>query len=212
MDMDSIEEHVRAEAATELERLGSDRGLIALTDADLSTDTIRQRVAGVLGGLASVYEQWADVDGNGEQADNFASAAETARELAETAAGEAAVEPATGQADTEPATDHAAVAALDSLDDPASRAGAGLIALPLVLNGWALQAVSFFVNEADEAAADQFRTIRTGLDELVATGETAIESEDLDRATEAALDLVDAAYEDYVETLAGLGLDPKTVC
>jgi hypothetical protein len=194
--MDTIEERIRAEAATELERLGSDRGLIALTDADLSSETIRSRITSVLAGTAEVYEEWANDDA-------FATAAETTRNIAAT----------TSDTAVKPASDHPLVAALDGLDDQSERVGAGLVALPLVLDGWVLQGVSFFVNEADEAAADQFRKVRAGLDEVMATGESAVESEEeRERATEAALALVEAAYEDYVETLDGLGLDPKTVC
>jgi 5S rRNA maturation endonuclease (ribonuclease M5) len=194
--MDTIEERVRAEAATELERLGSDRGLIALTDADLSSETIRERLAGVLAGTADVYEEWANDDA-------FTTATETTRTLTAT----------TSDTDIEPASDHPLVTALDGLEDHPERVGAGLIAVPLVLDGWVLQGVSFFVNEADESVADQFRAIRTGLDEVMATGESAVGSEaERERATEAALALVEAAYEDYVETLDGLGLDPKTVC
>lgn len=195
--MDSIEAHVRAEAATELERLGSDRGLIALTDADLSPAQIRTRIAGVLAGVAEYYERWASED------DDFATAAATARTLAEAVAGEASIEAATA---------HPAVASLADFQERPARAGAGLIGAPVVLDGWALQAVSFFINEADEEAADQFRAVRDGLDELIETGESALEDDDREQAAKAALDLVTTAYEAYVETLDGLGLDPKTVC
>lgn len=194
--MDSIEDRVRAEAATELERLGSDRGLIALTDADLSAETIRSRLAGVLAGVATVYEQWAAED------EVFATAAETAHELAETASN--------GQ--VEPATDHPLVAALDEIDGSTARVGAGLVGTPLILDGWALQGVSFFVNEVDEAGADDCRAVRSGLDDLTAAGEDAVEGDEREAAADAALDLIAVAYEDYVETLDGLGLDPKTVC
>mgnify|MGYP000459968552 CR=1 FL=1 len=194
--MDSIEDRVRAEAATELERLGSDRGLIALTDADLSAVTIRSRLAGVLVGVGTVYERWASED------DVFATAAESARGLAETAAPH----------DVDPATDHPIVTFLDGVDDRTARVGAGLVGVSLVLNGWALQGVSFFVNEADETAADDFRKIRTGLDDLLAAGEDTVADDERAVAVDAALDLIATAYEDYVETLDGLGLDPKTVC
>lgn len=191
--MDSIEARVRAEAATELERLASDRGLIALTDADLSAATIRTRLAGVLAGLADVYAEWGD--------DTFEEPAETATELADGIVPEPA----------EPASDHPLVAHLRTLDGHAERVGAGLVGAPLVVDGWTLQGVSFFVNEPDERAADEFRTVRSGLDELAERGESEI-GDDRETGAEAALDLVAVAYDDYVETLDGLGLDPKTVC
>ncbi|QCC50216.1 hypothetical protein [Halapricum salinum] len=195
--MDSIEDRVRAQAATELERLGSDRGLIALTDADLSAETIRSRLAGALAGVGTVYEGWASED------ETFATAAESAHELAATAA---------AGDDVEPATDHPLVSTLGDVEGRPARVGAGLIGVPLVVDGWALQGVSFFVNEADETAADDCREIRAGLDDLLAAGEDAVSESEGEAAADAALDLIAVAYEDYVETLADMGLDPKTVC
>lgn len=194
--MDSIEDHVRAEAATELERLGSDRGLIALTDADLSAETIRERIANVLAELADVFEHWAS-----EENDPFQAAATDVRELADTVADET----------VEPATDHPLVAHLRSVDGHAERVGAGLVGASIVLDGWALQGVSFFVNEADRTGADEFRDVRSGLDTLAERGEAVI-GDERETAVAAALELVDVVYADYVETLDGLGLDPKTVC
>lgn len=194
--MDSIEDRVCAEAATELERLGSDRGLIALTDADLSAETIRSRLAGVLAGVETVYEGWASED------EIFSTAAESARGLAETAAPHG----------VDPATDHPLVTALRDVDGHTARVGAGFVGVALVLDGWALQGVSFFVNEADETAADDFREVRSGLDDLLAAGEDAVAADEQEVAVAATLDLIATAYDDYVETLDGLGLDPKTVC
>ncbi|MFB6189841.1 MAG: transcription antitermination protein [Halapricum sp.] len=172
----------------------SDRGLIALTDADLSEAAIRERFAGLLASVASVYERWAG--------DAFTQAATTTRELAASIA----------SGDIEPTKDHPLIAALEGIGGEAERVGAGLIGVGLVLDGWALQCVSFFVNEADEAAADEFREVRSALESIRAAGEKAVESEQRAAAVAAALDIVTVTYEDYVETLDGLGLDPKTVC
>lgn len=196
--MGELADAVRAKRATELERLGSDRGLIALTDADLSGEAIRDRFAGVLLAVAGVYNRWAD-DSDGR----FEEAETTTREVAETVAATTAVDPA---------DEHPVIVHLDTLEGNTERVGAGLVAAPMIFDGWALQGVSFFVNEADERNADRFREARSALDDLVAAGERALGDEQQEPATVAATDLISVAYDDYVETLDGLGLDPKTVC
>lgn len=187
---------VRADCATALERLGSDRALIALTDADLSGETIRRRIAETDLGAASVLESW----------QGFDETAESKRGHADRIA-----EPLSNP--LEPPSDDPIAGHLQTCETPAERVGAGLIGYPLIVDGWYLQAVSFFVNEAEESAADEFRSVRSETRAVLEAGEERIgELDDPEAARVGAGTLVDAVYEWYVETLAGMGLDPKTVC
>ncbi|MFC6725872.1 transcription antitermination protein, partial [Halobium palmae] len=81
----------------------------------------------------------------------------------------------------------------------------------------ASQMVGFFVGDADTSTADTFRDVKDDLDaeidEAVETlGEVCVRDEDWDAAREAASAVLEAAYDDYVETLEGMGVEPKNVC
>jgi hypothetical protein len=77
--------------------------------------------------------------------------------------------------------------------------------------------VNFFINEADNAAADEFRAIRSETQATVETGAEVLDvvcgpDADWVLAQKAAEDAIGTAYDDYAETLTGMGLDPKPVC
>lgn len=197
--MQSIADAVRSQRATQIERLGSDRGLLALTGADLDPETVRERIATTDAAVAAVLADWAET-GDGEAADSFAEAARTKRDHVQRLVGD---DPG-GEA-SDPVA--AALAAADSTDE---RVGAGLVGYTLVADGRYLQAVNLLVNEADEAGADQFRTVRS---ETAALADDAGDLvADTDAAVGAAVAVVDAAYDAYVADLEALGINPKTVC
>jgi hypothetical protein len=83
-----------------------------------------------------------------------------------------------------------------------------------VLDRLYLQVVSFFVNEADERSADVARELRTAASDLDPAREalSALSEDERVRARDAAVDAVGIAYEEYAETLAAMGLDPRPVC
>jgi hypothetical protein len=76
--------------------------------------------------------------------------------------------------------------------------------------------VGFFVGDADPAAADRFRSIRTTLDDrrddVVVALDDLCEADDWARARSAAAAVVEAAYDDYVAALESMGVEPKNVC
>jgi len=199
--MGSIADAVRADRAMKLERLGSDRGLLAVTDADLTDETVRERLAATDAAVAAVLDDWAAA-ADDPAASAFASAAETKREHVADLDADALDAP-------DPGADPIA-ATLSGIDGIDARFGAGLVGYPLVADGRYLQAVNLFVNEADETSADQFRTIRSETADLIDRGESMVDN--AGATTTAALDVVDAAYEAYVDSLDALGIDPKTVC
>ncbi len=77
--------------------------------------------------------------------------------------------------------------------------------------------MSFFINEADERRADVFRDLRADTRENVEDGvailaERCEDDDDWNRAFDAATETVQVAYDDYADTLTGMGLDPKPIC
>ncbi|MFB6142953.1 MAG: rubrerythrin family protein [Halorientalis sp.] len=206
MDADAFLEAVRADERTALERLGSDKSLLAATGADLSAPTVLGVVAGHHATLAATYRDWAAAADAPAAHDAFADAATRADDHREALAAERAGEP--------PERD-APVTAVEA-DGDVARLGA-LVGQGLVDDRTLLQVVSFFLNEADEARADLAREARDAANETAASGADALteccgSDDEWARARAAATDVIEAAYATYAETLEGMGIDPKPVC
>jgi hypothetical protein len=207
MNGQTLVENIRQERQTELERLGSDKALLAATNADLESRTVLAVVAATTGSLRETFDSWAGA-ADGDVADAFAAAAETTGETTDTLQAEL---------DDGAAEGPASVAVLETFEAERARIGGGLIGHGLVFDRLLLQVINFFVNEADERHADQFRDVRAAANGRIQSGaallDDVIEREpDWDRPAAAAHQVVEAAYEEYVETLNGLGIDPKPVC
>ncbi len=77
--------------------------------------------------------------------------------------------------------------------------------------------VGFFVGQADPQTAQLFRDLGDDLDGQIERGTELLsevcESEaDWDAALEAASGAIQTAYDEYTETLEGMGVNPKPVC
>jgi hypothetical protein len=200
MDAGATIDAVRGRTETERDRLGSDKVLIAATDATLETEAVLTVAATRESGLADIYDRWA-AETDSDVATQFEMAAEAAAERAERIDADA------GNSDD--FIDH-----LETVSGNARRIGAGLVAAPLVADRFYLQVVSFFINEADEGRADTFREIRQEASALD-YGKTALEhlsESERETAAAAATEAIEAAYDDYAETLEAMGLDPKPIC
>ena len=95
--------------------------------------------------------------------------------------------------------------------------GAGLVGRPLASERTLLQVINFFVNEADDGTANLFRELREETRGVPETGAALLDevcsgADDWVLARKAAEDAVQVAYDDYAESLRGMGLDPKPVC
>jgi hypothetical protein len=210
MDGPAFRDAVRESNATELERLGSEKALVATTAASLDRETVLETAAAAEARAVETFERWADDASDERVREAFETAAERetahydrVREL-----GSIAV--------TDPSAD-ALHEYLRAIDDPVARIAAGLVARPLVASRTLLQVINFFVNEGETGAADTFRQLRKETDEQARRGGellTAVcaDAEDWDRAEAAADDTIAVAYEEYVDTLEGMGVDPKPVC
>ncbi|WP_336336750.1 transcription antitermination protein [Haloarcula brevis] len=200
MDAGAAIDAVRDRTETERNRLGSDKALVAATDATLETEAVLAAAATRESGLAAVLNGWVD-ESDGPVAARFETAAAAAAERADRIGAAAGAD--------DGLIDH-----LERVDGTAERVGAGLVAAPLVADRFYLQVVSFFVNEADEQRADTFREIRrtaSALDDGEAALGQLSESE-RETAAAAATDAITAAYDEYAAALAAMGLDPKPVC
>lgn len=209
MDGAALLDSVRTEKETELDRLGSEKSLLAATEARLEPDPVLVTAATTLQTARDELANWAD-----EATDE--TAAETLRSIADELDG--AVATVTDELDG----DGDGIAALEapflSLDATGDieRVAAGSIGVPLVLDRLFLQVVSFFVNEAENDRADLFRDLRADADAMLAAGTNALDElctgEDWDRAEASAMAVIDAAYDDYAERLDAMGFDPKPIC
>ncbi|MFB6184594.1 MAG: rubrerythrin family protein [Haloarculaceae archaeon] len=210
MDGETFLETLREAKATELDRLGSDKVLLATTGGSLDETAVRAALASADATVREVYREWSTDEPDVDAGAAFVAAADQAADHAQRIA-----EPL----DDEPAidVDDPVAEYLRSQDATVDRLAAGLVARPLVRDRTLLQAVNFFVNEADRTGADLARDLRTdveitredGLDLLVDRCDDAADEE---RAREAAAGLVDAAYRGYVDALDELGLDPRPIC
>ncbi|QIB76332.1 transcription antitermination protein [Halogeometricum borinquense] len=205
MNGDDLVDRIRDDHETAFSRLGSSKALYALTGGEMEADAVRAAAADDQHAAADVLEDWAMVE-HGDAAVLLADLADEMRDHAE------AAEPDEYDRGDDPAL-------YDRLafeDDTPGRIG-GLLGRYLVVSEYAGQMVGFFVGDADPTTASEFRTLRSAIederDRVVETLAEVCESDDdWDAAHEAADAVVEAAYDDYVETLESMGVKPKNVC
>ncbi|QRV15674.1 rubrerythrin family protein [Haloterrigena salifodinae] len=212
MNADGFRDAVEESMDSELERLGSSKLLVALTDADLTVETVLRTVADSERAAMETFEGWADDEGPEDAQELFAEFRDQEREHYERVA-----DLLEGETDADAdATGGPMHETLRSLEDTSSRLG-GLVGRSMVGERTHLQVVSFFVNEGDERQADQFRELRS---ETAAQGDRALElleevcdeDGDWDRAREAAEEAIEVAYDAYAGSLDEMGIDPKPIC
>jgi hypothetical protein len=210
MNGEELVDAVRESEATALERLGKEKALIATTDASLERADVLRAAGAAEARARATFEAWAADEPDDTAREAFEAVAETEAhhlDRVETLLGESIADP-------EPDPLHEFLAGLESTPE---RVGAGLVGRPLAAERTLLQVVNFFINEADNAAADEFRAIRSETQATVETGAEVLDvvcgpDADWVVAQKAAEDAIGAAYDDYAETLTGMGLDPKPVC
>ncbi|MFC7132166.1 MULTISPECIES: rubrerythrin family protein [Salinibaculum] len=212
MDGAALLDRVREDGQTELDRLGSEKALLAATEARLETDAVLVTAAAVLAEASETVASWSDAATADAAADVLQTAAETLGDARDRVVAELDDEVSTAD-----------IAAVDvpfltlEADGDVERVATAAVALPLVLDRLFLQSVSFFVNEADTARADLFRDLRGATDDVLAAGQDALDAvceddADWDRAATAVTGTVDAAYDDYASRLDAMGFDPKPIC
>ncbi|AZH24550.1 rubrerythrin family protein [Haloplanus aerogenes] len=212
MDGDTLVETVRKRMATELDRLGSEKALVAATEAQLDRERVLESTLAAERRAAATFDAWAESEADPDARDAFERVAALERDHDDR------VRELLDDADTDAAPDPDALHThLRNLDSTPERVAAGLVARPLVSDRSLLQVVNFFVNEADESTADVIRDLRSETAALVDDGVALLDScctddADWERARDAAAETVAVAYEEYAETLQGMGVDPAPVC
>ncbi|ELZ87156.1 transcription anti-termination factor [Haloferax elongans ATCC BAA-1513] len=199
--MSDLLDTLRDDHETPLSRLGSSKALYAVTGGEMEGDAVRAAAAAEADAAADLFDWWSDDEPNDEAAALFSDLADTAGEHA------AAVD--SDPADTKPNV-YDVLSEFESTD---GRLG-GALARALVSLKTVEQMVGFFVGDADPMTANDFRTLKSDLNDQLDTIEAAIDDlvEDEAVAREAADAVVEAAYDEYVETLEGMGIKPKNVC
>lgn len=210
MDTPPLRDVVEREKRTELDRLGSSKYLIALTDADLSESTILRAVAESECLARETFRALAADETDDRAREAFETVAEQEAEHYDRVC---------DRLGERPEPDHAGAVHgyLREREDAVARVGGTLIGRPLVSLRAHTQVVGFYVNEADEAGANLFRDLKTetdaeldlGVDVLADVCET---DEDLERAQATAEYVVQLAYDEYADSLTELGVNPKSVC
>jgi hypothetical protein len=210
MSADDVHERVRSELATELSRLGSSKALYAATEGELNADRVLRAAAVAELAAAETFEAWAEDEENDATAEVFAAIAAEERDHFDRVREELDDDPELGD-DLPAIPSH-----LRSLDGTLERAGA-LLGRVLVADESKSQYVGYFVGDADPQTAAVFRDLRGDLESqreraLDLIDRVGVDEADLEVAREAAAAVVEIAYEEHVETLESLGVDPKPVC
>lgn len=210
MDGETFVERAEDAKATELDRLGSGKLLVALTDAELTAERVLAVAATSEYAAAETFHGWAA----DEPADDARSAFE-----AVAAQEDEHFDRVRAHLDSfdPPGTPGPMHAYLRGRADTVERVAAGLVARPLVSARTHTQVISFFINEADREVTDLFRDLKAETEAVVDRGTALLEStcegdEDWERARATAEYLIQVAYDDFADGLAGLGLDPKSIC
>lgn len=208
MNAERFPDAVADRTRTALDRLGSSKRLVAITGADLTTPTVLARAAASEAAAADTFDALAaaaDTDAAAAACDSFAA---TERDH---------YDRVTGALDADTAADPGAIHDyLRERPDDTTRLGA-VVGRGLVADRTLAQFVGFFVNDAAHDRADLFRDLRRDTSADTADAAAALASccdgdDDWARAADAAADAVDAAYQEYVAALNGMGVDAKSVC
>jgi len=210
MDGEAFRDRVSEAKATELDRLGSEKLLLALTDADLETERVLDAAAASERAARETFEAWADEDGDSDATDVFAAVAGQEAEHYDRVVAHLDDEPDAGE------TAGPLHASLRDRETTVERA-AGLVGRGLVSDRTHLQVINFFVNEGRTDLADLFRELREETEESLERGLALLESNceteaDWETAAAVAEYAIQLAYDDYADALAGMGLDPKPIC
>lgn len=206
MDSATLLERLRDDNQTALSRLGSSKGLYALTGGEMEARNVRNVAADEAASATQTFRKWADSEPNDDVADFFSSVVDDAQEHYDSFASE----------DHNPADRLAVYDPLTGFDSAPTRLG-GLLGRILVVEKTAEQLVGFFIGEANPRTADDFRSYRSDIDDqreraLAVLDDACEDDDDWAAAQSAATAVIEAAYDGYVETLESMGVKPKNVC
>ncbi|MDS0476034.1 rubrerythrin family protein [Natrinema sp. 1APR25-10V2] len=208
-DPDTFVETVSEENQTALSRLGSSKSLYADTGGDIDTEPVLEATADAEYAAWQTFLEWADDEADDEVRAAFEATAEEEQDHYETV---------DGKLDDEYEPDEVPNLHeyLRDREDTTERVGA-FIGRILASQRSKDQVVGYFVGDADPQTASLFRGFGEDLDDQLERAKELLTDvcetdEDWERAQEAATGAIQAAYDEYVETLEGMGANPKPVC
>ncbi|ELY84615.1 hypothetical protein [Natrinema altunense] len=209
-DPDAFVDTVSEDNQTALSRLGSSKSLYADTGGEIETEPVLEATADAEYAAWQTFREWADDEADDDARAAFETTAAEEQEHYETVDGELADD------GYEPDDVPALHEYLRDQTDTVSRVGA-LVGRILASQRSKDQVVGYFVGDADPQTASLFRSFGEDLDDQLERATTLLETvcesdADWDRAAEAATGSIQAAYDEYVETLEGMGANPKPVC
>jgi hypothetical protein len=204
MDSTDLLDAVNSDLRTELSRLGSSKSLYAVTEGKMDTGPVLTALATRAHHTAALLDEWGKDTGNAVFSD--------AAEMVDHQHDEIRAELSAHDPGARPYT----VDAMTEYTDTAQRLGA-VLGWTLVAERTASQASGFFTGQADPSTASTFRSFGDEYEQLRSEAAAALDGvctdeDDYERATAAATAVVEAAYDEYVETLESLGVNPKPVC
>jgi rubrerythrin len=211
MTSDEFIDSVRTENKTALSRLGSSKALYAETSGDIEAETVLRAAAIAEDTARETFELWADDEANEDAAALFGDLADQEADHYETVASKLDDAPSAGDAELP-----AIQSTLRGFESTIERVG-GLIGRCLVAKKSKEQYTGYFVGDADPRTASVFRElggdVEDQLDRAAELIETVCEhDEDVDRALQAASEAIQAAYDEYIDSLESMGVNPKPVC
>ena len=212
MTSDELVDDVRTENKTALSRLGSSKSLYAETGGDIEAETVLRAAAVAEDAARETFELWADDEANEEAAALFGDLAEQEADHYETVAGK--LDDTSGAADVDELP--AIQSTLRGFESTVERVG-GLVGRCLVAKKSKEQYTGYFVGDADPRTASVFRDLGDDVDAQIDRAADLIESvcesdDDREAAAAAASEAIQAAYDEYTESLESMGVNPKPVC
>ncbi|MGM0387057.1 MAG: rubrerythrin family protein [Natrinema limicola] len=208
-DPDTFVEAITEDNQTALSRLGSSKSLYADTGGDIDTEPVLEATADAEYAAWQTFSAWADDESNDEAQTAFEATAEEEQDHYETVDEKLAAD------DYEPSEVPTLHEYLRECDDTVERVGA-FVGRILASQRSKNQVVGYFVGDADPQTASLFREFGDDLDDQLERAksllETVCETDDWDRAEDAAAGAIEAAYDEYVESLEAMGANPKPVC
>lgn len=209
-DFEAFVDAVREENQTPLSRLGSSKSLYAETAGEIDTEPVLEATATAEHAAWQTFQAWAADESN-----------EVVREFFEHVAAQERghYEQVTDRLGSEVPPSETVPAIHDYLrrrTGTVERLGA-FVGRTLASKRSKDQIVGYFVGDADPQTAQLFRGFGADLDDQLSEAISLLEDLGLDeagfeRARAAATTAIEAAYDEYVEALESMGVNPKPVC
>lgn len=209
-DPETFVEAVQEANQTALSRLGSSKSLYADTAGEIDTEPVLEATAQVEYAAWKTFERWAADESNEAVQAFFERVAAQEADHFET------VTDRLGSEIAPPASVPALHEYLRERSETVERLGA-FVGRTLASKRSKDQVVGYFVGDADPQTAQLFRGFGDDLDDqlseaMALLAERSLDETSADRAREAASDAIQAAYDEYVERLESMGVNPKPVC